>query len=367
MAGVAGTRLAGALAVPERVAYVFETGRPLARRVDACPRPAPGEVVVEVAGCGLCHTDIGFLEGSVRPAKEPVVLGHEIVGRVIVAGDGAEELLGRDVIAPAVLPCGDCDVCRRGRGNICREARMIGSALDGGFATHVVLPARPLVPVDLDGTDVELWEVAVVADAVTTPLHALARAGVGPGDHVVVVGVGGLGSFAVQIARARGASVIALDADAERLRRIRDFGAAATVDVRGLDERDARDAARKAATSLGWAPDAWKVFEMSGTPAGQKTAFELLTRRGLLGVVGYTRERVSVRLSNVMALEAEVQGTWGAPPERYPEALALVRTGDVRLRPFVRGFPLAAIDDVIAEARAGRLRERAVFRPQESA
>src|ERR1019366_2818356 len=105
--------------------------------------PQPAEVVIEVAGCGVCHTDLGYLYDGVRTNHAlPLALGHEISGRVVAAGAGAEAWLGQAVIVPAVLPCGECDACRRGRPNICRQQKMPGNDIQGGFASHIVVPAR---------------------------------------------------------------------------------------------------------------------------------------------------------------------------------------------------------------------------------
>jgi len=111
--------------------------------------PGPGEVAVAVAGCGVCHTDLGYYYDGVRTNHPlPLALGHEISGRVVAAGAGAESWLGRSVIVPAVLPCGECDLCQRGLAPICRAQKMPGNDIHGGFATHIVVPARGLCPVD---------------------------------------------------------------------------------------------------------------------------------------------------------------------------------------------------------------------------
>ena len=99
------------------------------------PEPGPGEVVVAIAGCGVCHTDLGYLYDGVRTNHPlPLALGHEISGRVVAAGAGAESWIGKAVIVPAVLPCGECDLCKRGLGTICREQKMPGNDIQGGFA-----------------------------------------------------------------------------------------------------------------------------------------------------------------------------------------------------------------------------------------
>src|SRR6266498_1068327 len=111
--------------------------------------PQNGEVVIAIAGCGVCHTDLGYLYDGVRTNQPlPLTLGHEISGRVVAAGSGAEAWLEKAVIVPAVLPCGECDLCRRGLSTICRSQKMPGNDIQGGFATHIVVPGRGLCAVD---------------------------------------------------------------------------------------------------------------------------------------------------------------------------------------------------------------------------
>ena len=337
-------------------------GEPLVKRTLPMPEPGSADVLIEVAGCGLCHTDLSFLYGGVRTKKEPpLTLGHEFTGTVLYAGPSFRGLVGRTVLVPAVLPCGECELCWAGRGTACRKQIMPGNDIDGGFATHAVVPARFVCPVDPGSF--EPWELGVVADAVTTPFQATERAGVAPGDTVVVIGVGGIGTYGVQISAARGANVIAVDVDRDKLARIREHGALATVDVSGMDARATRDAVRKEAAGLGWGPFSWKVFEMSGTPQGQAAAYELLTFGGTVGFIGFTMEKLPVRLGNLMAFDATLFGNWGCLPELYPAALELVLGGKVKIRPFIRKHAMGDINQVIAKARTHELKERPVLVP----
>ncbi|MGD2114334.1 MAG: alcohol dehydrogenase catalytic domain-containing protein, partial [Acidobacteriota bacterium] len=150
--------------------YFLETpGEPLVHRPLEIPTPGPGEALVEVAACGLCHTDLGFADGSVQTRHPlPLVLGHEITGRVVDTGPGAEGLDGTPVLVPAVLPCGECEFCRAGRANACPRQKMPGNDVHGGFASHVLVPAAPLVSLDGAPTGISLEEISVVADAVST-------------------------------------------------------------------------------------------------------------------------------------------------------------------------------------------------------
>ena len=124
-------------------------GQPLVKEPLELAAPPAGEVLVEVAGCGVCHTDLGFLYDGVRTNHPlPLALGHEASGRVVKAGPGAEAWLGEAVLVPAVMPCGECDACKRGKPTICPTQKMPGNDIHGGFATHLQVPARGLCPVD---------------------------------------------------------------------------------------------------------------------------------------------------------------------------------------------------------------------------
>jgi 6-hydroxycyclohex-1-ene-1-carbonyl-CoA dehydrogenase len=329
--------------------------------------PGAGEVVVEIAGCGLCHTDLGYYYDGVRPnAPLPLALGHEISGRVVAAGEGAQGWIGRAAIVPAVIPCGECALCKRGRGSICRQQKMPGNDIQGGFGTHIVVPARGLCPVDetrLKARGLELADLSVVADAMTTPYQAAIRAEVKEGDLAVVIGVGGVGGYAVQIARALGATVVAVDVDPAKLATMAQYGAALTLNAREKDGRALKQAIGELAKQRGRSPFEWKIFECSGSAAGQSTAYGLLVHGATLCVVGFTMDKVEVRLSNLMAFDARAIGNWGCPPELYPAALELVLSGRVQVAPFVRRMPLKNINAIFADAHAHKFRERPVLVP----
>jgi 6-hydroxycyclohex-1-ene-1-carbonyl-CoA dehydrogenase len=355
-------------------AWTFvEPGQPmrLERREES---PGPGEVVVAVAGCGVCHTDLGFVYDGV-PTRHPLplTLGHEIAGTVVEAGAGAGEWLGRAVVVPAAIPCGGCPACRAGRGQICPRQIFPGNDVHGGFASHVRVPARGLCPVpDLadpaaNPLGLALADLAVVADAVSTPFQAIARSGLGAGDLAVFVGAGGVGGFGVQLAAARGAAVVAIDVDAERLAALGEYGAALALDARALDFKAIKSAVQRFAAERSIPSFRWFLFETSGSPAGQQTAFGLLGHGSFLGVVGFTPAKVELRLSNVMALDATVQGNWACLPEHYPAVVELALAGKVALLPFVERRPLASIADVFARLHSAPQPRRIVLVPEAAA
>ncbi len=344
-------------------------GAPMVREAMTLAPPAPGEVLIEVAGCGVCHTDLGYYYDGVRTNMAmPLALGHEISGRVVQAGAGAEAWAGKTVIVPAVIPCGECDACRRGKPTICAGQKMPGNDIHGGFATHVAVPARGLCAVDparLSRAGLQLADLSVVADAVTTPYQAVVQAGVEPGDVAVVVGVGGVGSYCVQIARALGAQVVAVDVDRHKLETVAALGAARGLDPRALDAKALKKAVADFAREQGLRAREWKIFECSGTAAGQGTAWNLLVHGATLAVVGFTLDKVEVRLSNLMAFHARALGNWGCPPDLYPAALDLVLDGRVRVAPLVERRPLHEINRVFADVHDRKLTRRAVLVPSE--
>lgn len=331
------------------------------------PSPQPGEAVVEVAGCGVCHTDLGYFYDGVHTNHAlPLALGHEVSGRVTAAGAGVEAWVGKAVIVAAVIPCGECGPCLRGRPNICRSQKMPGNDIQGGFASHIVVPVKGLCAVDearLAAAGVALADVSVVADALTTPYQAVSRAGVQPRSVAIVIGAGGVGGYCVQVAKAFGAAVVAIDVDAEKLTAIKEGGAALTLNAREMDGKAIKGAISAFAKEQGLPTTEWFIFECSGTAAGQQTAYGLLVHGATLSVVGFTMDKVEVRLSNLMAFDARAIGNWGCPPELYPAALDLVLDGSVNVKSFVEPHPLAEINQVFDAVHHRRIKRRAVLVP----
>ncbi len=340
-------------------------------------RPVPpleeDDVLVRVAGCGVCHTDLGFLHEGVKTRHAPpLILGHEIAGIVEDAGRRFSALVGRAVVVPAVIPCGACADCAAGRPTTCRRQVMPGNDRDGGFASHVVVPGRGICPVPGadGGPDLPLGRVpgltlrhlAVVADAVSTAYQAVQRSGLGRGDLAVVFGLGGVGGYAAQFAAARGAVLVGIDPD-PRARAGLPKAPELAIDPVGLDPREIRKRIQAFAASAGAPDTGWRIFECSGTAAGQTAAFGQLVPAATLMVVGFTMKPVELRLSNLMAFDARALGNWGCAPELYPEIVDAVLSGaiDVVSRTVIR--PLSSIAEVLEEVRGRKGEGRVVLAP----
>jgi 6-hydroxycyclohex-1-ene-1-carbonyl-CoA dehydrogenase len=346
-----------------------ETGEKTPGRLERTSVPVPelqlGEVLVEIAGCGVCHTDLGYFYGGVPTVNQPpLTLGHEISGRV-VSGEGS--WIGKEVIVPAVMPCNDCPICAAGRGNRCLAQKMPGNSLGiyGGFASHIPVPAADLCVVQ-DRGDLPLEQLAVVADAITTPYQAATRADLQAGDRVIVVGAaGGVGTYVVQMAKAFGAgTVIGVDLDQEKLERLLECGADFVINSTGKTAREIRNEFRALCKGQGLPHNfGWKIFEVTGAKAGQEISLALLSFIGKLIWVGFSADVNEYSLSRLMAFDAEIIGTWGCLPKHYPSALQMVLDGRIQIESFVEIRPMSAIRETFEEAHAGQLAKRVILIP----
>lgn len=327
-------------------------------------KPVPdledNEALVEVAGCGVCHTDLSFWHYGVKTRHPlPLTLGHEISGTVV---QGPAEWLNKKVIVPAVLPCGECELCKGGRSNICRNQRMPGNDFDGGFASHVRVPSRYLCPLpERIFENYLLEELSVIADAVSTPYQAVKKSGLCTGDFAVMIGVGGVGIYAALFAKILGAKVLAIDINDNRLSAAREAGIDESLNVSDLDFKTTKSAVMKISQNLGCKSHSWKIFEMSGTKNGQDLAFNLLTFASTLSVVGFTLDKLELRLSNLMAYDASVIGTWGCKPELYPEVVSLVAEGKLNVKPYIQTFPMSHINNVFLNTLEHKYNKRSVL------
>ncbi|MFV2006922.1 MAG: zinc-binding dehydrogenase [Longimicrobiales bacterium] len=321
------------------------------------PRPKRGQILVRVAGCGVCHTDLHYVDHGTPTFKPPpLTLGHEIAGIVEKVGKRVEGFEPGDrVLLAAVQSCGRCDACRVGRENVCSASVMLGNNVDGGFAEYVVAPAKDAYSLP---SSIPLVEGAIIADAVTTPYHAVViRARVQPGDWVVVVGCGGVGLNVVQMAAALGGRVIAVDLVDSKLEWATRLGAVATVNASQVERLD------KEVRRLTGGQGAHVGFEVVGKPATQEQALACLRTGGRLVMVGYSPEIMSLNVGRVMFRELEVVGSLGCRPVDYPRVIELVRQGRVKVEELVtHRFPLEEIESAFETVRSGQA-IRAVVTP----
>ncbi len=333
-----------------KAAVFYKSGEPLKIEEVPTPKPGPDEVLVKVSACGLCHTDLHYLDhGTPTFQKPPLILGHEISGVVAEVGDGVDDFHeGDPVLLPAVVPCGSCRFCREGRENICEQMKMYGNHMDGGYAEYVLADARNVFHMP---ASIPLEEGAVIADAVTTPYHAVInRARVKAGDSVAIIGCGGLGLNTIQFCRVAGAvRIIAVDIVPEKLELAMKLGA---TDILNALEVERVDAEIRVRTRGG----VDVAFECIGNSNTQTTALKSVRTGGKVIFLGYNPENVSIPGGRIMFREIEIAGSLGCRPVDYPKVMAMVASGLIRIADIVsHRFSLDEINTGFDMLRQGKV------------
>lgn len=251
------------------------------------PEPGPGEVLVKVAFCGICHSDLSLINGTFPPQAAVVTQGHEASGTIAALGEGVTGWsVGDRVIVAAGRPCMGCVNCRRGDFGNCLQLQLMAFAYDGAWAEYTVAQAMGLTRVP---DNVPLEQAAILADAVSTPFGAVVNTGkVGIGESVGVWGVGGVGTHIVQLARLVGAApIIAVDINPVARDRALELGA-----DHAFDPGEPHLAARIAEITSGRGLDV--AFDAVGLKATFEQALEALTIGGRLVAVGMSAEAPTV-------------------------------------------------------------------------
>jgi L-iditol 2-dehydrogenase len=331
-------------------------GQVALREIDA-PQPAPGQVLLAVRAAGICGTDIHIYHDEF-PTRPPVVMGHEVAGEVVALGDGAPaELLRRRVTTETYFAtCGACRFCLDGRPNLCQQRRSIGSAVNGGFAPYLVVPARNLHQLP----DAVGFRAGALTEPLACVVHGvLEQARVGPGDTAVIAGPGAIGLLTLQVVRAAGARALVLGtaADAPRLDLARELGAEQALRV------DTDDAARAVADLTGGA-GADVVYECAGAGPAAQQLLGLVRRGGRYVQIGLFSAPVAWDLNQLCYKELTVTGSNASTPSAWRTAIQLMAAGAVRTEPLVsHRFQLAQWADAFAtfEARAG---VKLIFEPE---
>lgn len=329
-----------------KAAIFREPHAPLSVEERPVPTIESNQVLVKVTACGVCHTDLHYIDHGVPTfMKPPIILGHECAGTITQAGAEAGPWKEGDrVLLPAVVSCGYCALCRQGRENICQNMMMFGNHMDGAFAEYVAAPAKDIFRMP---STVPLAEGCIIADALSTPYHAIKnRARVQPGDKVVVFGCGGVGINVVQMASAAGALVMAVDVKDDKLDLAVQLGAVA---VSNAEKSDVKKDVKR---TFGGGADV--AIEAIGNPKTIEMAFECTRTGGRVCVVGYTDHAVTLNAARLMFREMEIVGSLGCRPVDYPAIIQMVAGGRLKLDPVItHRFPLDQINDALDILRSG--------------
>lgn len=336
-----------------KAAVLHAAHQPLTIEQVADPQIGPADVLVRTKACGICGTDVHIQDGWGYTPNLPFVMGHEPSGVVEAVGSDVTQFhIGDRVIPNIFFTCGDCFYCRTNRETQCLRLGGILGVLGhwGGFGDCFRIPARQLfhLPNNISFTD-----GAVIADAVVTALHAVQAGRVAAGESVVVIGIGGCGSAAVQICRMFGARVIAADVNPAKQHRAIELGAEIAL-ISG--STDVAQAVREATDGLGAAC----VIDAVGSAETLAAGVESLARGGRLVVLGYTQDRYPLDPRQIAVHELQIIGVRSGGRQDTVDAIRLVADG--RWKSIVSDvFPIEQVNEALQLLRTGSAQGRVVL------
>ena len=311
------------------------------------PSPGPGEVKLRIDYCGICATDIEeyiygpkFIDSDVPNGVTgktlPTITGHELTGTVVEVGDGVtQHRTGERAAIVGVLTCGRCRCCRSGETAQCPSLASVGFAADGGLAEYTLWPASHVLtlPEGVTSRQAALVEPSAVA------AHAVRRGGISQGLSVAVLGAGTVGTLAMQVAKAMGATVFAVDRRQVSLDLARDLGADAVINS---DDVDAGDALRGLTDGTG--PDV--VIDAAGAPDTPRMAVEWVRRGGRVVLVAIYTATTEIDFNLVVATEKEVVGSIAYDRRDVEDVLGLIESGALKTEPLISD--VIGLDEVVS-------------------
>jgi alcohol dehydrogenase, propanol-preferring len=319
----------------------------------ARPHPEADEVLIQVEACGACHSDLHVADGDwpqlAGIVKRPLILGHEIAGHVVETGVAVQDLkIGDRVGVPWIYwTCGECEFCREGNENLCSRQKITGVTVDGGYAEFVKAPATHTLKIP---EGLSALEAAPLFCAGVTVYRALKSAGIVAGQCLGVFGIGGLGHLAVQIGRAFGAEVTAIDISEEKLELARSFGAASALAATSDAVKQVR---RKGGVHI--------ALVTSAAKAAYDMAFSCLRPTGTLLVVGLPAENICFPPILMASGEVRIRASAVGTRQDLREVLAMAAAGKLRCQVFAR--PLAQANEALDQLRRGQVSGRVVLTP----
>jgi propanol-preferring alcohol dehydrogenase len=337
-----------------KAAVLSDFKTPLSIEEVARPRPEADEVVIQVEACGVCHSDLHVAQGDWKQfagiVKKPLILGHEIAGRVVEKGSAVHDLQIGDRVGVPWLhwSCGECEFCREGSENLCSRQKITGVTVDGGYAEFVKAPATHALKVP---DALSALEAAPLFCAGVTVYRALKGAQIVRGQRLAVFGIGGLGHLAVQLGRAFGSEVTAIDISEEKLALAKSLGATNTL------KATASDGIKQLRRSGG----VHVALVTSAAKAAYDTAFSCLRPTGTLLVVGLPAENICFPPILMAGGEIRVRASAVGTRQDIHEVLAMAASGKVRCLAVAR--PLNQANEVFDELQKGQVSGRIVLTP----
>jgi propanol-preferring alcohol dehydrogenase len=335
-----------------KAAILKQYSKPLV--VEDVPRPSvrPNEVLIKVRACGICGTDLKTCAGKAG-TKVPLIMGHEIAGEIVELGAGVSDIrVGDRGVVHFYLTCGKCAFCLSNRETVCAHPLgRFGFNVDGGFAEYLAAPARNFIPIPESLT---FTQACIVCDAISTTYRALSKAAIQPGEYVLVMGLGGLGIHAIQIAKALGANVIGVDINPAKLELAKQLGVEHV--LRFEQDSSFVENVRKEADGNPISA----ILETVSIPATVDADLKLLGPAGKLVLAGYTDVPVSIPPYALVLNELSLHGSRASSREDVRAVISLLEKGVVV--PVVsKTYPLEEVNYAIEELRLGRCIGRQVI------
>ena len=339
-----------------QAAVLQEFNAPLVLGQVPDPLAEAGWVLVKVKACGLCGTDLKIASGALPGVRTPIIPGHEIAGEVIEIGKGVTNVAPGDrVIIHFYVTCGHCIACQQGWDSLCSNlSGMIGFTINGGCAELVSAPATNIFPI---GRNITFEQGAVLADAVATSYHALMkRACAQAGQTLAIIGVGGLGIHAIQIAMAMGLRVLCVDVDRAHLEAASKLGVEMVIN-------SAEDNVVEAILGATNHKGVDILLETSGNPEAASGGVQLLATRGKMVVLGYNPDRPFEVSSHAMVLkELDICASRASTRQDLFEVIEWVSSG--KIKPFIHEvIPLSQINEAYERLKSGQIIGRLVLKP----
>jgi len=327
-------------------------GQPLTIEGKPIPSPGPGEVLVEVRASGLCVSDLHIQDGNIGTVRLPYTPGHEMAGIIAQVGEGITSVkIGDHVVSAIDITCGNCRYCLSGRSNLCRNLVRVGFERDGAHQEYCVIPAANAFKV---ADWVPFDQMTSITDAVGCMYNAIKnRAKVRPGDRVLILGTGGLGMNAIQIAKIFGAEVYATSRQKEKLDISLEMGADAVINTK---EQDLHEEIVR--LTQGEMCDV--VIDNIGIKSSINDALKLVCAGGRVIVSGYNDPSFEADYQDIMKFEKEILGMRGMTKLDLVEVIGLVETG--KIVPFVyKAIPFERINEGLSMLRTGEAKGRVVL------
>lgn len=351
-----------------KAALLYENSRELVIEEVVEPKISEGEVLVKVRACGICHSDLNIIDGILMPSRYPHILGHEVTGDIVgyrpVTMQEKEamkliesEYMGR-VAVYFYITCGRCSFCLRGHDNLCTNFRRIGFEEWGGYAEYVKVPIRNLIPLpkNLD------YHAAILVDAGASTYRALRKAALEPGSSIAIIGIGGLGSMALQLAKVFGLTTLAIDIYDKKLSYAKKLRADYILNMNEIKAKNEEYINSVLKRMMGDDGKVNAVIDTVGTSETLSAAIAMLKRGGTIVLLGYGKEKLlPLHIIRVIYEEYRIEGSRASSKWEVVEVLNLASRG--MIHPVVTDeFRLDEVNEALNKLRRGEIMGRAIIK-----